>query len=683
MTQSPDLVSGASAVSAEAPALARRGESITPRAVLLGLALIPLNAWWLSQIEYVRYSDNATTSALFFNCVALLLLLTALNGLVARWAPRRAFSRGELLTVYIMLVVASALGGHDQLQILFTTISWVYHNATPENRWAELIHPWLPRHLVISDETALNGLFRGDASPYAPGVWRAWVGPLAWWALFALVLVWTLLCLMAIFRKQWERERLNYPIAEPPLELTARGGAVYRSSLFWIAFSLAMVIQMVRLVHNLWPAAPTLNIGVYVYSFNGLPLSAAGAIPLSSYPFSYGMAYLLPLQLAFSVWFFFWLARLELIVSAMFGQNQWNRFPFIQQQGVGAYFGLAVFVLWAARAHLAAVWREATRSGGSEFRFATDVPSKGGRESEFAPTADQGPPEPLPAPVAVWGFLGGVAFLIAFSVSAGMSLGAAVAFFGLFLAIVLALARLRAELGLPTIELYQVGADDILQNIAGGAAWSKRDLSVMTLYFWLVRTHRQLPMPLQGDCLRLGQQAGISLRGVAGVILGASVLAILAAFWAHLHSVYQVGFEQAKFTGPAKWAFGDEPWRKLASWVSFPRQPDWGSGGAYVAGLGVTLLLAALRTRFVWWPFHPAGYLVAGSFGLFRMWLPIFITWLIKSVLLRYGGLRAYRRARPLFLGLICGEFTAAFLRTLLDLAFNLHLPPESGVGGL
>ncbi len=74
---------------------------------------------------------------------------------------------------------------------------------------------------------------------------------------------------------------------------------------------------------------------------------------------------------------------------------------------------------------------------------------------------------------------------------------------------------------------------------------------------------------------------------------------------------------------------------------------------------------------------------MAGSFGLFRLWLPVFVSWFAKVLILRYGGLRAYRRALPFFLGLVLGEFTAGFCRTLLDLAFNLHFPPESGIGGL
>ncbi len=90
-----------------------------------------------------------------------------------------------------------------------------------------------------------------------------------------------------------------------------------------------------------------------------------------------------------------------------------------------------------------------------------------------------------------------------------------------------------------------------------------------------------------------------------------------------------------------------------------------------------------MRARFLWWPFHPAGYLVSGSFGLFRLWLPIFVSWLVKSLVLRYGGLRMYRQVLPFFLGLVLGEFGAGFIRTVLDLTFGLHLPAGSGIGGL
>ena len=50
-----------------------------------------------------------------------------------------------------------------------------------------------------------------------------------------------------------------------------------------------------------------------------------------------------------------------------------------------------------------------------------------------------------------------------------------------------------------------------------------------------------------------------------------------------------------------------------------------------------------------WFPFHPVGYAVSSSWSLSLLWLPLLIAWIIKSVLLRYGGLRAYRQAMPFF----------------------------------
>ena len=59
------------------------------------------------------------------------------------------------------------------------------------------------------------------------------------------------------------------------------------------------------------------------------------------------------------------------------------------------------------------------------------------------------------------------------------------------------------------------------------------------------------------------------------------------------------------------------------------------------------LVLATLRVRFTWWPFYPVGYLVVGSFGMLRLWFPVFATWLAKSAILRYGGLEHTPQGRP------------------------------------
>jgi hypothetical protein len=639
---------------------ATRGGAITPRAVALALVLLPVNAWWLTEIEYVRYSDNATTSALFFNAIALLLLLIAWNAVLARIRPRCVLAPGELATIYLVVAVGSNLAGHDQLQILFTTITFLVRRSETEPGWNQRLLPHVPRHLIVSDRQAVDDLYLGNSTLYRADHLRAWIEPLAWWTLFALLVVWVMLCMASLMRRQWDSERLSYPIAEVPVQVITQADTLFRRPLLWGGFALGAFFQLLNLVHTLWPVVPGVEIGVQYYQAQEYPWRAAGSIPISFFPFAYGLSFLLPLQLAFSCWFFFLMSRVELVIAAMYGHTDWNGFPYVRQQGVGAAIGFALLVLWMARGQLRHAWRTAVGL-------------------ERGP--DEG--EPLPYRVAVFGFLLGTAGLMAFAVGAGMQPLTAVYYFVLLLLIVLVVARLRAEVGLPTFEFYQVGADEVLQRTGGTRAWGMGDLTTMSLLFWLTRTHRQFPMQTQVDSLRLARRCGTPLRGTAALIMAASALGIVAAFWAFLHVMYPVGYESAKFQGPAVWAFGLDPWRKLDNALQSPLPPDRGAVAAYLVGVAIVLFLATMRAQFVEWPFHPAGYLVAGSFGLMRLWLPLFFSWVVKALLLRYGGLRAYRAALPFFIGLVLGEFSAGFFRTILDLLFGLRLPPASGIGGL
>src|SRR5205809_6516609 len=87
--------------------------AVTWRSLLVSVLLIPPNAYWLVQMERVRYSAHPTTISLFFNVVFLLLVVTLVNAGLARIWPRAAMNRGELLVVYAMLAVASCLPAHD------------------------------------------------------------------------------------------------------------------------------------------------------------------------------------------------------------------------------------------------------------------------------------------------------------------------------------------------------------------------------------------------------------------------------------------------------------------------------------------------------------------------------------------------------------------------------------------
>ena len=514
--------------------------------MVIGLAIIPLNAWWLIQIEFVRYSDNATTSSLFFNAITLLLLLLVLNAGLQRLAPRFVLAPGELAVICIMVVIATNLAGHDQLQILFTTITYVVRRSPPGSDWAQRLMPHVPRHLIVTDRGAIDDLYYGVSTLYR-------------WDHLGMVRAGGLVDAVraagrvgdALHERPapaaWDMERLTYPIADVPFQIIHQRASFFRSAPMWVGFGIGAGVEVLNLLHTLWPSIPGVPVGVQYYQADDYPWRAAGSVPISSFPFAYGLSFLLPLQIGFSCWFFFLATRLELVAAAMYGHTDWNGFPYVRQQGVGAAFGFGLVVLWLARAQLRLAWRAAFSGARAD---------------------DEG--EPLSYRAAMLGFLAGTGGLLLFAVEAGMSLSTACYYFAILLLLVLVVARLRAEVGLPTFEFYQVGADEVLQKVAGTRNWSTGDLTTMSLFFWLSRTHRQFPMQSHVNSFRLGRRSDVSLRGLTGAILLASAVGTVAAFWALLHVTYQVGFESAKFRGPAVWAFGNDPWRKLDNWLQSP-----------------------------------------------------------------------------------------------------------------
>ena len=81
---------------------------VTRRAVVLALLLAVVNDYWIVQLEVVRYSF-ATYAAPFYNCVFSLLVVTLTNLIVKKRFPRIALTQAELITVYVMLSVTSAV----------------------------------------------------------------------------------------------------------------------------------------------------------------------------------------------------------------------------------------------------------------------------------------------------------------------------------------------------------------------------------------------------------------------------------------------------------------------------------------------------------------------------------------------------------------------------------------------
>jgi hypothetical protein len=105
---------------------------------------------------------------------------------------------------------------------------------------------------------------------------------------------------------------------------------------------------------------------------------------------------------------------------------------------------------------------------------------------------------------------------------------------------------------------------------------------------------------------------------------------------------------------------------EIYSALTNPTKADYAGVAALVAGMAVTFALAQMRLRFWWWPLHPVGYLAANVWGSQWWWSPLFVGWLLKSLTIRYGGLRLYQRMVPAAIGVIVADSTFQMLAGVL-----------------
>ena len=91
-------------------------------------------------------------------------------------------------------------------------------------------------------------------------------------------------------------------------------------------------------------------------------------------------------------------------------------------------------------------------------------------------------------------------------------------------------------------------------------------------------------------------------------------------------------------------------------------------------GFIFTISLMMLRARFIWWPLHPLGYALSSTWGMYNLWSCIFIASAAKWLILKQGGLKAYRRAIPFFLGLALGDYILGSIWSILSVTLDRPL---------
>ena len=602
----------------------------------------------------------------FLGIVAVLKTGYGLLVMISPGASRRLrgwqLSRREIIVVYCFLTLSALMMSAKVSGYVIPEMT-VYSYFAPQNPAFEESLPLVRSWLVIKDPEVVRTLYEGSdiARPADPpgtagalarafeGLWwplmqvpwRAWAVPLLVWVALMTLVFTAGLCLMGLVRRYWvEKERLAFPLVTIPLELSMAGDRAKRSAFlrdpgFWVGFLLSGTFTLFVLLHAVNPALPTFR---PYYNLRPLlterPWNAAQSATIQVRPELLGMTYFMDSDITLTIWLMAMVNSLLAVGTSALGYET-RDFPRPLDQGVGAYVIIAIFLVWSARAWLRRGIVAAARRPRSP---------EGGRH------------------LALWlGLLGSVAALLALMVAAGMRwwLGAYVC--GIALLFMFVYGRARAETGVPHPSAYPMdGAMNVLEYIGGARSWTGGATpGLLGIFYSLGRGYTTTAAGAEVENLKLAEEQGVRERSMAWLTLLAPVLGLGIAFVMRLAVSYHYGLNFLE-GGAVEGGYAVRQVYNHANEVI--RDADLGVGrtvagaNAAIFGATVTVALIVLRRLFLRFPLHPLGYCLA-MVRLREFWAPILLTWTIKTLLLKLGGARAYRRAAPAFMGLAIGHY--------------------------
>ncbi len=627
-------------------------QGITLRAVLVG-ALLALFIG--AAVPYTNMIIKGTVMAHNFSTpaglFAFFVFVALINVALGLLGPGCALNRSELAVVYIMAMLATSIPTIGFTENLLPVIAGLYYYATPENRWAELIHPHVPEWIAPQDPDAVKyfyeGLPKGMALP-----WSAWVEPVLYWCLFIVSVYWISICLLTILRRQWvEHEKLLYPLVQVPLELIqedSRGSLIKpfcKNRVMWIGFAVPFFIGTLNALHGYYSFFPTL------YTFTDTSLFRNTTYLRFDLNMALvGFAYLLNRDMALGFWGFFLLSTLQRGAFNIMGiqsNEHLSRFanavgPHLAHQAMGAMIVLVLSGMWIARRHLWAVCRKA---------FTGDT------------TVDDSE-EVLSYRTAVWGLFVGLAVMGAWLWQSGLPLWVVPIFLFAVFAIFMAITRAVVEGGISIVRTPLTPADFVVSGLGTGALGTSGLAGLAFTYVWAANI-RIFFTPCFANALKLAEEIRGNRRGLLWAVALTVVVAIIGSMWSVMTLSYKYGginLHGFWFKGVPHNAFS-----YVAPLFANPVPASWAGWGFTGVGAGLMGLLTYVRYRCTWWALHPLGF-ATGTFNIMNwVWFSVFVAWLLKTVILKYGGSSGYARTKPFFLGLILGQVFVAGMWLVVD----------------
>lgn len=634
----------------------KRRSAPTIRSLALGVAgvallcaVTPYNDFHLKQ-TYL-YGNHFPLGCLF-----LFTLLTLIgNPLIRRISPRYALSRVELLTVWVMLISGSGLASSGLMRYLGPLTVAPFYFATESNNWAGWMHN-IPAWMVPSQDPHsiavqwfFEGVPQGESIP-----WQPWVHVFAAWGFLFACVVGLSVCVCTLVKRQWiEQEKLSFPLIQIPLEMSRepQSGLMnqfFRSPLLWIGIGVAVLIRVMVGMHSYWTWVPAIPMRWELTATpEMMPWSALGFGHVELFLSVIGVMFILPTEVSFSLWAFFLAFRLIRLARAMMGmQALAGTVPNHEvAMSIGGFLLWGVWMLWASRRQVLDAWRH-------------DASSAENRKC-------------LNMRLASLGALACFAGAMSWTIAAGMDPWFAMSFWALFVLIMVVITRVVAESGLLFVQSSFVPTD-LLAVLPGSQFFSAHGLgSAMMVQTILVHDTREALMPTIMNSLKIRHQH--TGAGMLKAMLLAIAVGYVVSFVSFLHTSYTYGGLNLDAWGnvyaPAIF------YNQIGGYIGSPGGADPAAIGNILLGGAMTAGLLFMRSNFLWWSLHPIGFILAGTYAISAIWFSIFIAWLLKCIIVRWGGLRLFRAALPFFFGLVIGEALAGGFGIIIGMITGISTP--------
>ncbi len=670
---------------------------MTFRSVIIGLGLGLGIAMCGYFSDWIMNQAFLTTNLVPLIAFGLLLMGLLLLNPLLRLLGGSQLKRPEWAVIIGLMLVACVIPGPGMMWHFSNNVVAPHkaYNALTGWRKHELIR-YLPDSLLVDQGPIEKGMGanpenyddvignfgagqRSDKPLYETVPWHAWTKTLSFYIPFIALSFIGAICVMAMFHQQWShRERLRYPIAYFTSELIsgAEGGrqSIWRNKLFWIGFVIPLTILLLNGLHEYaggikipllidlrpisrkWPVfakvpdffrlvRPTLYFSVAAFAYF---VSSEISFSLGINSIVYAIVFLALSQAGF-----------DTSGDSIVGSNH-------SYQMFGSCLGLALVILYTGR------------------KFYSSALAK----AFFIPVKEKVEPSVV---WFCWGaMLAALGMVLMMTYALGLSWILAVLFVLLLGMSFTVLTRINVETGLFMIQPgWSIAA--IMLAIFGFASMGPHSLIIIAmLTLALAADPMVCLMPMAANALKIGETENIKPSRFSRWLVVAVLIALVGGMLATICVQYRYGGDGYDWADdvPQK-AFQLLQTNLIGSDAS-PAEPQalnlsmFTTKGPFLVsagvGLAIVLFLSMMRLRHHWWPIHPVLFLIWGTFPGNELAASFLVGWLCKVGITTFGGGQSYSKNKPLFVGIIAGEFAAGMVWLIVGAIYFMYFkvaPPE------